>query len=57
LVLNVPGCAVKLEVTVSTPEAGGGLPIILLSHRRGRSVFRSSMLGSGPLADFEDGDA
>jgi predicted dienelactone hydrolase len=57
VVLNVPGRAVKLEVRVSAPETGSSLPLILLSHGHGRPVFRSSMLGYGPLVDFEDGDA
>jgi hypothetical protein len=52
VVLDVPGRAVKLEVKVSAPEAGSGLPVILLSHGHGRSGFLSSMLGYGPLADF-----
>jgi dienelactone hydrolase len=52
VVLNVPGRAVPLEARVSAPETGSGLPVILLSHGHGRSVFLSSMLGYGPLADF-----
>lgn len=52
VVLDIPGRAVKLEVRVSAPETGDHLPIILLSHGHGASVFLSSMLGYGPLADF-----
>jgi predicted dienelactone hydrolase len=51
VVLNVPGRAVQVEAKVSAPETGSGLPVILLSHGHGRSVF-SSMLGYGPLVDF-----
>ena len=52
VVLNVPGRAVPLEAKVSAPETGSGLPVILLSHGHGRSVFLSSILGYGPLVDF-----
>ena len=52
VVLNVPGRVVKLELRVSAPESGSGLPVILLSHGHGRSVFLSSMLGYAPLVDF-----
>ncbi len=37
---------------VSTPESGSDLPIILLSHGHGPSIFISSLHGYGPLADF-----
>ncbi|MBI0293837.1 chlorophyllase [Streptomyces sp. PRKS01-29] len=52
VVLPAPGRAVDLEVRVSAPMAGGGLPVILLSHGQGYSNHLSSLNGYAPLANF-----
>jgi pimeloyl-ACP methyl ester carboxylesterase len=52
VVLPVPGRPVDLEVKVSAPVTGSGLPVILLSHGHGSSNFLSSLHGYAPLADF-----
>ncbi len=52
IVLSVPGRAVDLQVRVSAPTTGRGLPIILLSHGHGSSNYLSSLNGYGPLAHF-----
>ena len=52
VVLPVPGRQVDLQIKVSAPAAGSGLPIILFSHGHGRSNFLSSLHGYGPLVDF-----
>lgn len=43
---------VPLEVKVTAPVTGDGLPVILLSHGHGASHFLASMRGYGPLVDF-----
>ncbi|GAA1768465.1 chlorophyllase [Streptomonospora arabica] len=52
VVLPVPGRAVDLQVRVSAPMTGSGLPIVLLSHGQGNSNNLSSLNGYAPLADF-----
>ena len=52
LVLPVPGRAVDLQVRVSAPATGSGLPVILLSHGHGPSNHLSSLDGYAPLASF-----
>lgn len=52
LVLDVPGRPVPLEMKVSVPSTGTGLPVILLSHGHGMTNFLASLNGYGPLADF-----
>ncbi len=52
VVLPVPGRQVDLQLKVSAPATGSGLPIMLLSHGHGRSTFLSSLRGYGPLVDF-----
>ncbi|MEV6330150.1 chlorophyllase [Streptomyces sp. NPDC051909] len=52
VVLSVPGRPVDLEVRVSAPATGTGLPVILLSHGHGPSHHLSSLHGYAPLADF-----
>ncbi|MFG2819898.1 alpha/beta hydrolase family protein [Kitasatospora sp. NPDC048365] len=51
VVLPVPGRPVDLQVRVSTPESGTGLPVILLSHGHGPSNNLSSLNGYAPLAN------
>ncbi|MGV9853839.1 alpha/beta hydrolase family protein [Streptomyces sp. NPDC003442] len=50
--LPAPGRAVDLEVRVSAPVTGSGLPVILLSHGQGYSNHLSSLNGYAPLANF-----
>ncbi len=52
VVLPVPGRAVDLEVRVSAPVSGSGLPVILLSHGQGYSNNLSSLNGYAPLANY-----
>lgn len=52
LVLPAPGRAVDLEIRVSAPVTGSGLPVILLSHGQGFSHHLSSLNGYAPLAQF-----
>jgi len=52
VVLPAPGRAVGLQMRVSAPATGRGLPIILLSHGQGRSNHLSSLNGYGPLVNF-----
>lgn len=41
-----------LQVRVSAPETGTGLPVILLSHGQGPSNNLSSLNGYAPLVNF-----
>ncbi|MCT2594102.1 alpha/beta fold hydrolase [Streptomyces sp. N2-109] len=50
--LPAPGRAVDLELRVSAPVSGSGLPVILLSHGQGHSHNLSSLNGYAPLANF-----
>ncbi|MFD9415825.1 alpha/beta hydrolase family protein [Streptomyces goshikiensis] len=50
--LSVPGRPVDLQVRVSAPATGTGLPVILLSHGHGRSNHLSSLNGYAPLANL-----
>jgi predicted dienelactone hydrolase len=52
VVLPTPDRAVDLQVRVSAPVTGSGLPIILLSHGQGYSNHLSSLDGYAPLANF-----
>ncbi|WP_328738336.1 alpha/beta fold hydrolase [Streptomyces erythrochromogenes] len=52
VVLSVPGRPVDLQVRISAPVTGTGLPVILLSHGHGPSNNLSSLNGYAPLADF-----
>lgn len=51
VVLEIPGRPVDLQVKVSAPTEGDGLPIILLSHGQGYSNHLSSLNGYAPLAN------
>ncbi|MDX8146702.1 alpha/beta fold hydrolase [Lentzea sp. BCCO 10_0061] len=51
VVLDVPGRPVDLQVKVSAPTEGVGLPILLLSHGQGYSNHLSSLNGYAPLAN------
>ncbi|MFD6066960.1 MULTISPECIES: alpha/beta hydrolase family protein [Amycolatopsis] len=50
--LPAPDRAVDLQVRVSAPVTGGGLPIILLSHGQGYSNHLSSLNGYAPLVNY-----
>ncbi|MCX5170701.1 alpha/beta hydrolase family protein [Streptomyces antibioticus] len=50
VVLPVPGRPVDLQVRVTAPETGTGLPVLLLSHGHGPSHNLSSLNGYAPLA-------
>ncbi|MDK9496048.1 alpha/beta fold hydrolase [Streptomyces katrae] len=52
LTLSVPGRPVDLQVRVSAPATGTGLPVVLLSHGHGPSNNLSSLNGYAPLANF-----
>jgi predicted dienelactone hydrolase len=51
VVLDIPGRPVDLQLKVSAPTEGSGLPIILLSHGQGYSNHLSSLNGYAPLAN------
>lgn len=50
--LPAPGRGLDLEMKVTAPVTGRDLPIILLSHGHGPSLYIPSLHGYGPLADF-----
>lgn len=50
--LAVPTRAIDLELRVSAPVTGENLPIIVLSHGHGPSLYVPSLFGYGPLAHF-----
>lgn len=52
VVLPAPGRPVDLQVRVSAPMTGDGLPILLLSHGHGYSNHLSSLNGYAPLAHY-----
>lgn len=51
VVLPVPGRPVDLELRVTAPAEGTGLPVVLLSHGHGYSNNLSSLNGYAPLAN------
>ncbi|WP_406435714.1 chlorophyllase [Streptomyces sp. NBC_00631] len=50
--LSVPGRPVDLQLRVSAPATGTGLPVVLLSHGHGGSNNLSSLNGYAPLANL-----
>ncbi len=50
--LPAPGRGVPLEMRITLPLAGHDLPLILLSHGHGPSLYIPSKDGYGPLANF-----
>tara|TARA_R110002020_G_scaffold86758_2_gene214199 strand:- start:3851 stop:4819 length:969 start_codon:yes stop_codon:yes gene_type:complete len=50
--LSAPERGLPLEMRITAPVAGQDLPIILLSHGGGPSLYISSKDGYGPLANF-----
>ncbi|MCV3764570.1 alpha/beta hydrolase family protein [Rhizobium sp. TRM95796] len=52
LVLAAPARGAPLELRITAPMTGDGLPIILLSHGHGPSLYIPSKDGYAPLAHF-----
>ena len=50
--LPAPGRGLDLEMKVTAPVSGRDLPVILLSHGHGPSLYIPSLHGYGPLGDF-----
>ena len=50
--LSAPDRGLDLEMKVTAPVTGRDLPVILLSHGHGPSLYIPSLHGYGPLADF-----
>ena len=50
--LAAPDRGLDLEMRVTAPVTGSGLPIILLSHGHGPSLYLPSKDGYGPIVDF-----
>lgn len=50
--LPIPGRAQPLELRITAPAKGDKLPIVLLSHGHGPSLYLPSKDGYGPLANF-----
>lgn len=52
VVLSVPGRPVDLQLRVSAPATGAGLPVILFSHGHGASNNLSSLNGYAPIVNL-----
>lgn len=52
ITLNVPDRGMDLEVRMSAPVLGTNLPVILLSHGHGPSLYIPSADGYGPIVNF-----
>jgi len=50
--LSAPNRGMDLEVRISAPVEGDDLPVILLSHGHGPSLYIPSAQGYGPIASF-----
>ena len=50
--LSASDRGLPLELRITAPKDGGDLPIILLSHGHGPSLYLSSKDGYGPIANF-----
>ena len=50
--ISASGRGLDLEMKVTAPVTGRDLPVILLSHGHGPSLYIPSLHGYGPLADF-----
>lgn len=50
--LPIPGRPQRLQLRVTAPVHGDALPIVLLSHGHGPSLYLPSKDGYGPIADF-----
>ena len=49
--LEVPDRLVPLQLRISAPVHGTGLPVLLISHGHGPSNYVSSLYGYAPVAD------
>lgn len=52
ITLSLPDHARELELRITAPMSGLDLPVILLSHGHGPSLYIASKDGYGPLANF-----
>ncbi len=52
IILDAPDRGIDLEVRVSAPVSGKNLPVILLSHGHGPSLYIPSADGYGPIVNF-----
>lgn len=52
VVLDVAARPIQLELRITAPVTGDGLPVILFSHGHGPSLYIPSKDGYGPLAKF-----
>jgi len=52
ITLAAPERALPLELRITGPISGAGLPIVLLSHGHGPSLYIPSKDGYGPMANF-----
>ncbi|WP_062015672.1 chlorophyllase [Aureimonas sp. AU4] len=52
VLLPVPGRPQPLEMRITTPVSGDRLPVVLLSHGHGPSLYVPSKDGYGPLVNF-----
>lgn len=52
VVIEVEERPIPLELRVTAPLAGDNLPVILLSHGHGPSLYLPSKEGYGPLVNF-----
>ncbi len=50
--LSAPGRGLPLELRITAPVTGRDLPVILLSHGHGPSLYLSSKDGYAPMANF-----
>lgn len=50
--LPAPDRGMDLEVRISAPVSGNNLPVILLSHGHGPSLYIPSADGYGPIVNF-----
>jgi predicted dienelactone hydrolase len=50
--LSAPDRGMDLEVRISAPVTGQDLPVVLLSHGHGPSLYIPSAQGYGPIASF-----
>lgn len=52
IIFETPERMVNLEVKVTAPVQGKGLPVILISHGHGAPYYLASYRGMAPLADY-----
>lgn len=52
VILKLEGRSVPLELRITAPAIGDDLPVILLSHGHGPSLYLPSKDGYGPLVNF-----